>query len=546
MSTLTSNSAPAQGYRPRRTNWTSVRLLNVYRLGLASIFFAQSFISSSPLVNIVNLPLYSWTSFAFLVVALVWVVASTIERRGFQKQVALQIYGDTIIIILLMHACGGISSGLGMLLIISVVVTGLLTEQSLAILFASLASLGLLAEHIYSVNNIPSYSGASSQVGILGASLIATAIVTHKLMMRVRSSEQLIQQRERDVALLSALNQEIIENMEAGVIVLGRNDKIRHINRAARGMLHLSSNRNISLQRDCPRLVVALNSSRKTISQNSHLSPFSSEIDNLQISFRELQSEGHPNTMIFLNDVSSIRNSMQQAKLASLGHLTASIAHEIRNPLGAISYAAELLLENRDFDEADQRMIEIITQHTSRINHIIEDILNISRGSETARETIELKQWIPGFIDEFCQSGLATAESFKLKFESERTALIFDAGHLNQILTNLCTNACVHGDADKPILIRIYIDTDYSLCVEIADQGPGVSSDILDQIFEPFYTTSHQGSGLGLYIVAQLCELNNASISASANQYNGTSFILRATNSASETGSAVNFNEYAA
>ncbi len=296
-----------------------------------------------------------------------------------------------------------------------------------------------------------------------------------------------------------------------------------------------------------PQLQTALESWRKTISQAPpQLPAVIKEIGNLQISFRELQSEGQPNTMIFLNDVSLIRDSMQQAKLASLGHLTASIAHEIRNPLGAISYAAELLKEDHNFDEADQRMIEIITQHTSRINHIIEDILNISRGSETTRETIALHQWLPHFIDEFCQSGLATAESFKLKFESERTALLFDAGHLNQILTNLCTNACVHGSSNKPILIRVYIGPDYSLCVEIADQGPGVSSDILDQIFEPFYTTSHQGSGLGLYIVAQLCELNNASISASANQYNGTSFILRATNSASETGNTVNVNEYAA
>ncbi len=547
MSTLTSNNIRANGYQPRKTNWTSVRLLNVYRLGLAVIFFGQSFVSPSPLVNIVDLTLYSWTSFAFVVLALVWVVASIIERRGFQSQVSLQIYGDTIIIILLMHACGGISSGLGMLLIISVAMTGLLTQQALAILFASLASLGLLAEHIYSVNNIADYSGSSVQVGILGASLIATAIVTHKLMMRVRSSEQLIQQRERDVALLSALNQEIIENMEAGVIVLGRNDNFRHINRAARELLNLPVSAAISLQRDCPQLQTALESWRKTISQAPpQLPAVIKEIGNLQISFRELQSEGQPNTMIFLNDVSLIRDSMQQAKLASLGHLTASIAHEIRNPLGAISYAAELLKEDHNFDEADQRMIEIITQHTSRINHIIEDILNISRGSETTRETIALHQWLPHFIDEFCQSGLATAESFKLKFESERTALLFDAGHLNQILTNLCTNACVHGSSNKPILIRVYIGPDYSLCVEIADQGPGVSSDILDQIFEPFYTTSHQGSGLGLYIVAQLCELNNASISASANQYNGTSFILRATHSASETGNTVNVNEYAA
>lgn len=527
MPTLTSTNTLPPGYRPRKTNWTSVRLLNVYRFGLAAIFFAQSFASSSPLVNIVDLTLYSWTSFAFLVLALVWVVASAIERRGFQSQVSLQIYGDTIIIILLMHACGGISSGLGMLLIISVAVTGLLTEQALAILFASLASLGLLAEHIYSVINIPAYSGSSTQVGLLGASLIATAIVTHKLMMRVRSSEQLIQQRERDVALLSALNQEIIENMQAGVIVLGRNDSIRHINRAARELLHLPVITDISLQRDCPRLVTALDSWRKTVSQASLLPSVSREIDNLQISFRELQSEGQPNTMIFLNDVSSIRDSMHQAKLASLGHLTASIAHEIRNPLGAISYAAELLMEDRNFDEVDQRMIEIISQHTLRINHIIEDILNISRGDETSRERIELKNWLPAFIDGFCQTGLASNESFQLEFESNFSVLLFDAGHLNQILTNLCTNACVHADTSKPVIIRTYLDSGYALCIEIADQGPGVSSDILDQIFEPFYTTSHEGSGLGLYIVAQLCELNNASISARINQYNGTSFILR-------------------
>lgn len=527
MPTLTSTNTLPPGYRPRKTNWTSVRLLNVYRFGLAAIFFAQSFASSSPLVNIVDLRLYSWASFAFLVLALVWVVASAIERRGFQSQVSLQIYGDTIIIILLMHACGGISSGLGMLLIISVAVTGLLTEQALAILFASLASLGLLAEHIYSVINIPAYSGSSTQVGLLGASLIATAIVTHKLMMRVRSSEQLIQQRERDVALLSALNQEIIENMEAGVIVLGRNDSIRHINRAARELLHLPVITDISLQRDCPRLVTALDSWRETVSQASLLPSVSREIDNLQISFRELQSEGQPNTMIFLNDVSSIRDSMHQAKLASLGHLTASIAHEIRNPLGAISYAAELLMEDRNFDEVDQRMIEIISQHTLRINHIIEDILNISRGDETSRERIELKNWLPAFIDGFCQTGLASNESFQLEFESNFSVLLFDAGHLNQILTNLCTNACVHADTSKPVIIRTYLDSGYALCIEIADQGPGVSSDILDQIFEPFYTTSHEGSGLGLYIVAQLCELNNASISARINQYNGTSFILR-------------------
>ena len=537
---MTSNSAIPRVYKQRKTNWTSVRLLGVYRLGLAASFFAQSFINSSPLVSIVNLTLYSWVSFAFLVLALVWMVAAVIERRGFRNQVSLQIYGDTIIIILLMHACGGISSGLGMLLIISIAITGLLAEKSLAILFASLASLGLLAEHVYSVANIPSYSGTSTQVGILGASLIATAIVTHSLVMRARSSEQLIQQRERDVALLSALNQEIIENMEAGVIVLGRNDHVRHINRAARQLLNLPRDGSISLQRDSSRLQTSLDAWRKANANQSILRPQTTEIDNLQVNFRQLLNEGQPNTMIFLNDVSSIRDSMRQARLASLGHLTASIAHEIRNPLGAISYAAELLDEGERFDEADKRMVDIINQHTRRINHIIEDILNISRGDTTARERIDLSSWLPAFVEEFSLSGLATTDSFEIAIETPTAQLMFDNGHLSQILTNLCTNACVHGDPDKPITLRVFRGPGDALCLEVADQGPGINDEVLEQIFEPFYTTSHQGSGLGLYIVAQLCELNSASISVRINQHNGSSFILRTDSLTQATGNRLN------
>jgi len=255
--------------------------------------------------------------------------------------------------------------------------------------------------------------------------------------------------------------------------------------------------------------------------------PLTTEIDNLQVNIRQLLSEGQPNTMIFLNDVSPIRNRMRQAKLASLGQLTASIAHEIRNPLGAISYAAELLDEGERFGEADRRMVEIINQHTRRINHIIEDILNISRGSTTTRERIDLRAWLPAFVESFAQLGPAGSNDLSVEFETSETAVTFDPGHLNQILTNLCTNACIHGGDDKPIDIRVYLDSERALCVEIADRGPGIDADIIDRIFEPFFTTSHQGSGLGLYIVAQLCELNNASVSATANTHGGTSFVLR-------------------
>ncbi|MFV2033195.1 MAG: PAS domain-containing sensor histidine kinase, partial [Gammaproteobacteria bacterium] len=462
----------------------------------------------------------------FVILSLVWMLAAWIERRGFRQQVSLQIYTDMIIIILLMHASGGISSGLGTLLIISIAVTGLLTEQSLALVFASLASLGLLAEYIYSITNIANYSGSSTQVGILGATLFATAIVTHKLRMRLQSSEQLVQQRDRDVALLSALNQEIIENMQTGVIVLSRNNQVRHINNAALKMLDISTNKVFSLKHDQPRILAALKTWRKSSEGDKPFLPSETGIDNIQVSFRRLQDQGNENTLIFLNDVSSIKNSMQQAKLASLGHLTASIAHEIRNPLGAISHAAQLLSENRDLAEAEHRMTDIIHQHSNRINHIIEDILQLSRRSQTAKETITLDRWLLKFVEEYCLSNQAGADSFDLDVHLKNASIRFDAGHLTQIMTNLCNNARTHGNNEKPIHIKLFADQYHAVNLEIADEGQGIDAQNLDKIFEPFYTTSHQGSGLGLYIVDQLCELNDATIAIRQNSYNGTSFVI--------------------
>ncbi len=528
MQTATSNSfASSPGYKPRSTNWTSLRLLNVYRLAISATFFSQSFIGESPLLNIVYTGLYSWVSLAFVILSLVWMLAAWIERRGFQHQVSLQIYTDMIIIILLMHASGGISSGLGMLLIISIAVASLLAEQLLSIVFASLASLGLLAEYIYSVTNINNYLGTSTQVGILGATLFATAIVTHKLMVRVQSSELLVQQRDRDVALLSALNQEIIENMQTGVIVLSRNNQVRHINNAALKMLNILTSKVFSLKHDQPKILSALRMWRHAPNRDTPYLPSETGIDNIQVSFRRLQDQGNENTLIFLNDVSTIKNSMQQAKLASLGHLTASIAHEIRNPLGAISHAAELLSESNDLADSEHRMAEIIHQHSNRINHIIEDILKISRGSQTAKETITLDRWLLKFIENYCLSNQASTDCFDLDVQSDNPAIWFDAGHLNQILTNLCDNARIHGNSEKPIHIKLSGGQNHAVNLEIADEGPGIDRQKQDKIFEPFYTTNHQGSGLGLYIVNQLCELNDAAIKAGQNSYSGSSFTIR-------------------
>lgn len=522
----------AFGFKPRSSNWTSLRLINIFRVGFAALFFSQSFITSSPLLNIHNLSLYAWTSFGYLLLSLVFVLSAWIDRRNFQHQISTQIYIDIIAIILLMHSCGGISSGLGMLLIIAITVTGLLGKNSLATVFASLATVGLLAEYFYA-STLGNYQGTSTQVGLLGAALFATALVTQSLTRSIRSNEALINQQKRDVDNLSALNAEILQNMQSGVIALDSKDRVRHINDTAKAMLlkrfnsyYISLNVPFDVQSVLPDIYQSLLEWRESPEVSISLLSYEKGNNDLQISFHPLLTASQQGTLIFLDDVSRIKYKMQQAKLASLGKLTANIAHEIRNPLGAISHAAQLLGENHDLSTTDLRLSEIIQQHSSRINAIIEDIMQISRGRNASKDNIELQPWINNFAESFCLSGEACRNLIEIQISEPDLHIEFDSGQLSRILTNLCSNARTHGDPALAVTIKAYTNEKQLTCIEVADQGPGIKGKELDKIFEPFYTTGHKGSGLGLYIVSQLCELNNSKIRVEGNEYGGSSFIL--------------------
>lgn len=520
------------GFTPRSNNWTSLRLINTYRVALASGFFAQSFLPESPLFTVYNLTVFAWSSFAYLLVALVIMLSSWIDRRNFQLQVSLQIYLDIIAIILLMHACGGISSGIGMLLVISIVGAGFLGEYPLGIVFAAIASVGLLTEHLYAVN-YTFYSGNSTQVGILGATLMATALVTQSLARRIRSSEALIHQQKLDVANLSTLNAQIIQNMQSGIIAMDAEDQIRHINDTAVELLKsripsLSAPLEFPLELSIvlPDLYSHLQEWRQSRVLSKRFVSNVADHPDIQVSFSKLESRSHTGTLIFLDDVSTLKQQMQQAKLASLGQLTANIAHEIRNPLGAISHAGQLLGENPDLPTTEKRLTEIIQQHTQRINDIIEDIMQISRGQTPSSDTITLHDWMENFIDTYCSGNESEQNCLTFESKDSDSLIRFDSSHLERILTNLCNNAKMHGNTDLPILIQAFDRQNNKVAIEIADHGPGIDDDLADKIFEPFFTTSHKGTGLGLYIVSQLCELNRASISVAPNEIGGTSFFI--------------------
>ena len=230
--------------------------------------------------------------------------------------------------------------------------------------------------------------------------------------------------------------------------------------------------------------------------------------------------------MIFLEDRALSNQQVQQSKLASLGRLAASIAHEIRNPLGAISHASQLLAEAPSRSEEDQRLTEIIRNHTGRVNEIIENVLQISRRQPSQTENLELVSWLERFLLEFASEHQLNTLPFKLKHETDQAHARVDSGHLKQILDNLCHNAMKYGNAGKGENSIEIFRKNHCFCIAVVDRGPGISAENIEKIFEPFFTTSNSGTGLGLYISRELAELNRASLEYESLSGGGSCFRL--------------------
>ncbi len=501
----------------------SAQILHIYRIIVAALLFAQILFPDTTFLKIINTELYSWVSFLYLIGALFWLLISWQPDKYDEQLISIQIYLDIFVIILLMHASGGVESGLGILLIINIIMTSLLCTQPLTLIFAALASVGLLAEFIYSHLGQLGHAAGSTQVGLLGIALFVTAFVSTRLTKEIRESNALAQKQHGDLANLSILNEHIIENMQSGVIALDHNFNIQHINNIAIKLLLLPNVLHTHLQQTHTALWELFDQwLDNSIQINRLYLPVESFIDNVQIRFKRFDNNKQHGYLIFLDDLSIIHKQANQTKLAALGHLTANIAHEIRNPLGAISHASQLLAESPHLDATDIRMTEIIGQHSERINHIIEDVLQISRSKKISRECISIESWLNQFIHDFCLGSEATKECFAPLIQTQNSVILFDAGHLSQILTNIFQNAKTHGLADRQVHL-LASKTKRHYIIEIADEGPGISEKDLLKITEPFYTTSTEGSGLGLYIVTQLCDLNSAKLDISTNQYHGTS-----------------------
>ena len=494
--------------------WGPLRLLSFYRLILAAMLCLLFFLlGEDTSLGHTSAELYGITSLAYLGFSLAAGFAARLRMPGYRLQSLVGVLVDIVAITLMMSASGGPDSGLGILLIISVATGSVLLPGRLGFLFASIATIALLGEHFYSnlLEQKP-YIAGFTRVGLMGLAFFATAALTWILVHRIQESEALAHQRGIDLANLSRLNAHIVQRLQAGIIVTDNHDTVRLINETARRLLHVSDNCVDRALADISQpLTEQLDAWRRAPGSEPTLLQQGHDIDNVLPHFNLLGTDEGLGALIFLEDTAVIVRQTQQTRLAALGRLTASIAHEIRNPLGAISHATQLLNEDNTLADEDRRLMDIIGENTGRVNAIVENVLQLSRPGHSFPQTIRLPEWLDGFVDEFRDSGAIGAGRIECSTDTGDMEVRIDPSLLHQVVWNLCQNAVQHTDKER-MSIRLAAGHDPSTdqpYLDIIDNGPGIPADLQDRVFEPFYTTHSSGSGLGLFIAREICENNH-------------------------------------
>lgn len=503
-----------------------LRLYHLYRICVAlTLVLLVGSDMHSELLEMIDARLFRFASWANLAISVVLGVLVQHTRRPLTL-FALAVL-DVSLLNVLFYAAGGLTSGLAPLLVISVAIANSLLHGRLGLLIAALASSGLIYLTFYISLSRPSAAGLYVEAGALGALCFVAALVIQALSRRLQRSETLARRHAADVADLQALNALILERMRTGILVVDAQQRVLLANPSSQVQLGHDPLAGQELSACCPQLL-----ERQQLWQNNPtlrpapLQAFA-EGPTLQPSFVPLQRKGEQNLLIFLDDISQLNQQAQQLKLASLGRLTAGIAHEIRNPLGAISHAAQLLQEAEDLSAPDRRLTQIILDHSRRMNLVVENVLQLSRRRQAEQQLLDLRYWLHRFAGESRES-LRDGAQVHLQTASGSIQTRMDPQQLTQVLTNLVQNglrysARKHGKGQ--VWLNLFRDAQTQLPVlEIADDGDGVPGEEAGSLFEPFFTTENKGTGLGLYISRELCESNRARLDYVPREGSGACF----------------------
>ncbi|CAM3265671.1 PAS domain-containing sensor histidine kinase [Pseudomonas floridensis] len=489
-----------------------LRLYHLYRLVIGVLLV--SLISTSldtELLQMANTNLFRAGCWLYLVFNILVVVL--LERPSRPSHLFSLAMTDALMLSGLFYAAGGPSSGIGNLLIASVAISNILLRGRIGLLIAAVSAIGIIYLTFYISFTTPSVSNDYVQAGSLGTLCFAAALLVQALTSRMHNSEVLAEQRAADVDNLEELNALILQRMRTGILVLDASRQVLLANQGALSLLGHEQLVGHVIDPFSPQLVDRLRQwliNPIMVPRSISTSAIGPE---LQPSFAALNRGDQRQTLIFLEDLSQIAHQAQQLKLAALGRLTAGIAHEIRNPLGAVSHAAQLLNESEELSAPDRRLGQIIHEQSRRINLVIENVLQLSRRREAQRELLDLKGWLESFVAEF-QNTASPDHRVHMEIGSGMLTTRMDPEQLTQVVTNLLQNGLrysAQAQASAQVWLKLYHHSKSDLpTLEVLDDGPGVSGAHLNRLFEPFFTTESKGTGLGLYLSRELCESNQA------------------------------------
>jgi two-component system sensor histidine kinase PilS (NtrC family) len=496
--------------------WRSLYYFNLYRLLLA-VFLVTASLAD---FNVGSLgsshpDLFTVASFTYALLSILFMLSIHNGWPTYTTQCKLQILVDLIIIIILYHSSSGRGAGLEILFYVSVSASGILLGGRGALAAAAAASILLITEHSYVILTNQRPFGGFTTLGFIGGGLFITAFMIYSLTRLLKRSEVEVAQKNIDLEKLSHINDLIVEQLQSGVIVVDSSLKPILINQSGRKLLELEDSSSLPdlLEDMLPDIALKIytadtNEAWKT--SKIFIEPGKT----LLIQYKPLGEVFQSGYIILVDDYSELEKEQRNEKFIAMGRLSASIAHEIRNPLGAISHAGQLLAESPSIMEHDSRLIEIIDQQSKRINQIIKTILDLGQSNEQKQTEFNLYEWLKETIELFNTDKKLAPGSISIC--GDRTIKACgDPEQLQHVVLNLLSNGVKYADSSSTPLVTLSINASKEnelVTVSVTDSGPGIAPENQNRVFEPFFTTSSTGNGLGLYIARQICLGNHGAL----------------------------------
>jgi two-component system sensor histidine kinase PilS (NtrC family) len=423
------------------------------------------------------------------------------------------------------------------LLVLPVLMAGVLTPRLMALGVASLIALVLLAGAWRAGLRGGDFTAPMTQAGLAGIGFFVITLLAGELAGRL-AREELTARGSLELARQQAqLNRLVIEHMQDGVMVVDRRGRVRTANPAARLLLGAHS-----MCRPAPFMLPETlvwrplaEAVQRAFREGSWpeagrevalvFEPGLTRTLIMRVRFtRRLAASATPGNedkpgeelcVLFLEDLRSVQGRTRQEKLAAMGRVSAGIAHEIRNPLAAISQANALLEE--DLLSPDQlRLARMVAENAERLKRIVEDVLEVAPGTEPVHRVIDGTAEVAKICSEWARTAqmpLGEHSRLRVKLPAQAVGVVFEPEHLRRVLVNLLDNARRHG-SDTPGAVRLELKAmdERKAVVMVSSDGAPIPPEVERHLFEPFFSTRSRGTGLGLYICKELCERYGATI----------------------------------